>query len=39
MLIFDDTKGNYNWISEVTEMLRENDLIKDDLSKMKSNPD
>ena len=24
---------DYNWISEVTEMLRKNDLIKDDLSK------
>ena len=33
MLIFDDAKGHYNWISEVTEMLRKNDLIKDDLSK------
>ena len=32
-LIFDDAKGHYNWISEVTEMLRKNDLIKDDLSK------
>ena len=22
MLIFDDAKGHYNWVSEVTEMLR-----------------
>ena len=33
MLIFDDAKGHYNWVSEITEMLRKNDLIKDDLSK------
>ena len=30
---FGDAKGHYNWVSEVTEMLRKNDLIKDDLSK------
>ena len=35
MLIFYDAKGHYNWVSEVTEMLRKDDLIKDDLSKNK----
>ena len=32
-LAFDDEKGHYNWVSDVTEMLRTNDLSDGNLSK------
>ena len=33
MLAFDDVKGHYNWVFEVMEMLRTNDLSEGNLSK------